>query len=392
MTTAKSKPLKLQSPDQGDLKRLSTSEENYLAYLVGNDHISDTSASPNIGNLTLTSSGNSNVGSFVDTYFNQAVGTHPASSITSGSTTTTLYQKSGVVTETSNFRRPVAYFKPPTDGSGNEGVYEMADSDLNLFVDRLNGRIAQSDYNSAYRLGTTSPGAGWNTYMSNVFSDTITGSTVNNYNIYRYEGQAVPTIITDSDGVATTLCAIKRSGGVFEGIERMDSAEVLHTLSSRALTRKAVSGNVGSMQLRSSSQGAPTGGGTWRAIGTATNTKRTTTETSYTRTRTSAYTRVSNRAFTRVSTRTSTRNFAGNYTGNYTGDYTRDFEGNYSRTSVGGNFAGNYLGDYTRTSLGNYSRNFNRTIVGNYQGNFTSDEIGSGTETIETYTLYVRTA
>ena len=355
MTTAKSKPLKLQSPDQGDLKRLSTSEENYLAYLIGTDHISDSDGDPLIGNLTLTSSGNSNVGSFVDTYFNEAVGTHPASSITSGSTTTTLYQKSGVVTETSNFRRPVAYFRPPTDGSGNEGVYEMADSDLNLFVDRLNGRIAQSDYNSAYRLGTTSPGSGWNTYMSNVFSDTITGSTVNNYNIYRYEGQAVPTIITDSDGVATTLCAIKRSGNDFQGIERMDSAEVLHTLSSRALTRKAVSGNIGSMQLRSSSQGAPTGGGTWRAIGTATNTKRTTTETSYTRTRTSQYLRTSTRNFLRTSTRTSTRNFAGNYVGNYarqfTGNYARQFTGDYTRQ-----FQGNYARAYTRTSNRAFTR------------------------------------
>ena len=107
-------------------------------------------------------------------------------------------------------------------------------------------------------------------------------------------------------------------------------------------------------------------------------------ETEFVGNRTSNYTRDFEGNYARI--------FTGNYTGNYTGDYTRDFEGNYSRTSVGGNFAGNYLGDYTRTSLGNYSRNFNRTFVGNYQGNFTSDEIGSGTETIETYTLYVRTA
>ena len=76
----------------------------------------------------------------------------------------------------------------------------------------------------------------------------------------------------------------------------------------------------------------------------------------------------------------------GEYTGDYVGDYTRNFEGNYSR-NFARIFVGNYTGNYTRTSLGNYSRNFNRTFVGNYQGNFTSDEIQSGTETIETYTL-----
>lgn len=104
-------------------------------------------------------------------------------------------------------------------------------------------------------------------------------------------------------------------------------------------------------------------------------------------TRTSAYTRDSSRTFEGNYTRI----FSDVYTGNFEGDYTRAFEGNYSR-NFARDFAGNFTGDYTRTSLGNYSRNFSRTFVGNYQGNFVSDEIQSGTETIETYTLYVRTA
>jgi hypothetical protein len=52
-----------------------------------------------------------------------------------------------------------------------------------------------------------------------------------------------------------------------------------------------------------------------------------------------------------------------------------DFTGNYTR---------NFIGDYSRDFIGNYSRNF----VGNYTGT----TLDSGTEVIETYTLYVRTA
>lgn len=86
-----------------------------------------------------------------------------------------------------------------------------------------------------------------------------------------------------------------------------------------------------------------------------------------------------------------TRIFSGEFTGNFEGDYTRAFEGNYSR-NFARDFAGEFTGDYTRTSLGNYSRNYSRTFVGDYQGNFVGNEIQSGTETIETYTLYVKTA
>ena len=67
------------------------------------------------------------------------------------------------------------------------------------------------------------------------------------------------------------------------------------SLGQRAKTRRAISGGVGSYALRSSSQGAPATG-SWRAVGTATDTKKSTSDVAYTRTRISAYsrTRVSN--------------------------------------------------------------------------------------------------
>ena len=175
MPIAKSKPLKLQSPDQGDLKRLSSTEENYLAYQVGSHLIENDS---DVGNITHVASGNTSIGSYINTFFNEAIGTHPASSITSGSTTTTVYQVAGTADETdSDFRKPIGYYNPPTDGStnlGGEGIYEMADSDMNILVDRLNGRIAQSDYLGQFKLGSSAPDGNYALFRSNIFTDTIT--------------------------------------------------------------------------------------------------------------------------------------------------------------------------------------------------------------------------
>lgn len=410
MPIAKSKPLKLQSPDQGDLKRLSSTEENYLSYLVG-QHLIETNT--DVGNLTLSSSGNLLTGSFIDTYFNEAVGTHPASSISSASTTTNLYQIQGTASETdSDFRKPIAYYNPPTDGPSSllEGVHEMADSDMNIFVDRLNARIALSDYLGQFKLGSSSPGADYAVFTSNVFSDTQTDGTQVDYNIYRRETQSSPTSILDSDGAVTKLMSVKRSGGktgTFQGLTPMTTRQMKVSLGQRAKTRRAPSNAIGSYQLRSSSQGQPATG-SWRAVGTATNTKKDLVETAYARTRVSAYLRTSSRAYTRTSTRTSTRDFAGNYIGNYnrtftgnytrtfTGNYTGNFIGNYNRTRVSAygrtrssNFAGNFTGDYSRDFLGNYTRNFeggyarayegvysrsfSRTFIGDYSRDFAGD-------------------
>ena len=73
------------------------------------------------------------------------------------------------------------------------------------------------------------------------------------------------------------------------------------------------------------------------------------------------------------------RDFEGNYTGNFARDFSTNFLGNYA-----GDFEGNYLGNYARDFQGNYARDF--------EGNYTGTEIGASTSTIETYTLYVRTA
>ena len=88
-------PLKLEGTN-GDLKEMTTAEENYLAYQAGEQL--KASAKTEVGAITDASSGNETVGAFTDTRFDQVPGSH--GSITTTSTVTTLYQTEGTPQKT----------------------------------------------------------------------------------------------------------------------------------------------------------------------------------------------------------------------------------------------------------------------------------------------------
>ena len=88
-------PLKLEGTN-GDLKEMTTAEENYLAYQAGEQL--KASAKTEVGAITDASSGNETVGAFTDTRFDQVPGTH--GSINTTSTVTTLYQTEGTPQKT----------------------------------------------------------------------------------------------------------------------------------------------------------------------------------------------------------------------------------------------------------------------------------------------------
>jgi len=408
MSNNKALPLKLKNQD-GALQQISSAEKNFVAYLVGLHNGSADSS--DVGLLTTTAAGNRSLGSLTDTYYPEPVGTHPYDQSSVVTTTTNLYQINGTASETdSDFRRPVAHY--------GTNVYELNDTDMNTFVDDLNSRIALSDYPGSLKLSSTRPSADYDILVPNILVDQRADSadgvfTVNKYSIWRRTSMSAPISILDDDSLVSNLVGIKRSNGDsgdYQGLERLTDRQLQVSLGQRAKTRRAIADNVGSYELRTSSQGAPSTG-TWKNVGSAVNTIRLVDEQNYTRTRVSAYTRDRVSTYTRNSTstftrdfigeytRTSTRDFIGNYTrdyignytGDFTGDYTRDFIGNYSRT-----FAGDYVGNYSRSFVGNYSRNFTRTstrtrfsaysrtrvsnysraFTGNYSRNFTGNFLG----------------
>ena len=95
-------PLKLEGTN-GDLKEMTTAEENYLAYQAGEQL--KASAKTEVGAITDASSGNETVGAFTDTRFDQVPGSH--GSITTTSTVTTLYQTEGTAENGGDFRNAV---------------------------------------------------------------------------------------------------------------------------------------------------------------------------------------------------------------------------------------------------------------------------------------------
>jgi hypothetical protein len=393
-------PIKLEG-GSGDLKEMTTGEEAWLAYQCGLQLAASTTS--DVAALT-TSAGGTSIGSYTNTFFNEAVGTHPGSSITSGSTVTTVYQNTGTAAEDgADFHRPIRW-----NGTGFE---EMDNTELNALVDRLLGLVFVNNYPGDYQLGSSSPGATYDTHIAGIFSDTRADGTNISYNIYQRQSMASPPSEVKCVKVFNDTTS-------FDGLKEMSNTEIAYTLGQRMKTRiMSSANNIGAYQLRSSAQGAPSDPGTWVARGTATDTKNTTSDVDYSATYVGTY--------SGIYTRDRTENFVGNYTRdrtqNFVGNYTNPNAINYQRTrivirifnysqgvrwyytgnyigdylgpaSYAGDYVANYIGNYDGDYVGNFLGEYEGNYEGNYLGNYFGETIGVGTTTIETYTLYVRTA
>ena len=323
----------------GNLKKITATEENYLAYQAGIQL-----AQAGLSKVaSLNASGGVTVGTYTDTKFDQAVGTHPASSFTTITTNTTIYQNSGTAPEDPPFSKPVLWDKDPGE------IEALNDTQLNTVVDRLLLTIFAGDYPGTYYLATSAPSGDYSAHLSNVFTDTRADGTSVDYTIWKRQTMTPPTVVK----------TVKLEGTNGD-LQRMNNAEIRTTFGQRAKTR-IMSTGIGTYQLRSSSDGAPTDPGTWVAKGTATDTKQQTADQNYTR------------DSTRVSTRDSTRNFTRVSQRNYGANYARVYDGNYVGTTeyVGANFAGNYTGNYSGNSfIGNYTDD---AYAGNYVATYASE-------------------
>lgn len=421
-------PLKLNGT-AGDLKEITTTEENYLAYLAGLQLAAMTDT--DVSALTNTSFGGNvtTVGTYTNTFFNEAVGTHDGTNITSGSDITTLYQKTGTASEASvDFHRPIYWA-----GSGN--VEEVDDTEFNEVTDRLLSTIFTNDYPGVYKLAATSPGADWDVHLGQIFTDTqSSGGPQVDYNIYQRQTMTAPTEVK--------TVKIFNDTTAFDGLKEMNTTEMQVTYGQRAKNRIMSSANhIGAYQLRSSAQGAPVDAGTWRAVGTATDTKDTTTNVAYAGTYANSFTGSYSRSFTGSYSRSFTgfytgsftgfyaNSFAGTYAGNYSGGYGRNvlqsfityystpayrnprsagpysryvlvyyvgtytgyYTGYYSR-SFSGTYTRDFTGSYTGTFTGSYTGSFTGNYANSFTGSYTGETIDATDTTIETYTLYVRAA
>jgi len=477
----------LKADGDGNLTKITHAEENYIAYQIGLRLSLDTTGTSN-GGLKASGTGTT-VGTFSDTSFDDAVGSHDGS-LTTTTTTSTLKQTTGSASESgANFHKPVIFDRSAT---GDVVALKAANSpEFTNIVDRILLKTFANEHPGCRKLAASSPGGDWTVALSNVFTDTRTDGTSINYSIW-----------IKTSGTAPTKVSPQKLHNDFD-LKAMDEAEIQYTFGQRAKTRISITG-IGTYKLLASGQSLPAG--TWVAKGTATDTKQQTADQNYTRVSTGNfvgnyagryvgdyvgnysgdYTRNSSGNYTRVSTTDFTGDFIANYVGNYAGtrpanpggqgQYTRnslayftateggqdcvvtytgnydgassdplqnfernstsnsttvfaateggadcvltftgDFIGNYDGTYDGvstrdsqrnytnvftGNFTGNYegaylgnyVGAYTRNSLGNYDGAYTRDSTNNFTGNYAGETIQASSSTIDTYTLYVRTA
>ena len=321
-------PLKINNVGGTEIKQFTTAEENYIAYQIGL-HLA--ASGPNGTGSITTNASHTNIGSYTDTFYNEPVGTHPSTSITSGSTTTNVYQNQGTAPETdSDVLSPIMW----VDSASQTGFKEMPNADLNEAVDRYLSTIFTNDYPGSFKLGSSSPGPDYSVWLSSVFTDTRTDGTSVAYNIYRRDTYTPP---------STVRPLYARDNAGFDGIQAMTDRQIKYSFGQRAKTRIGAS-KIGTYQIRTATAGAPTDPGTWVSAGTATDTIQSTADQSFTSTFTRPYTNTYTRGYTKV------------YTGTYTKTYDRAYTNAYSNVA----FTSAYSKTFTRLASESFNRPYTR--------------------------------
>lgn len=356
-------PLKLK--DSADLQEFSTTEENYLAYQLGLE-LSD---GYGIGSLLDSdASGRVNIGSIVDTSYNQNVDDGGNDLVFTFSTVTSnLYQDANTASLVDSDQRPLIR---QYDDNGQRKLQALNTSQYNTLIDRLNSRIFTSDYPGSYKLSTTAPSGDY-TERFTLGTDTRADGASIAHKIWQRTSMTAPTTVRPF--------ALKRANGLtgtYQGLQLLTDRQIKKSLSNYSRNRIA-SGNdggtgttVGSYRILSSSVGTPANAGysgTWVSKGTATDTRNTIVAQNYTRGRTSNYNRQVVTDYTRVRATS------------YTGGYNRNFITNYTRTSVG---------TYQQIRSSMYTLSF----IGDYIANFTVTRTSTYVRTSQTVLDYVSTS
>lgn len=330
-------PLKIRD-SQGNLQQFSTSEESYLAYQMALGLAEADSSS--VGSLTLDPSGAITVGTFEDTFYTDPVGTHPGTSISGASTVaTTLYQVDGTADSSGEqWRIPVAY------NTQDNSYREMVDSDFNLLTSRLLSVYATNNYPGSYRLDSDGfSDSDWSSYIASVYTDTQTDGTSKSYSLFKRSSITPPASVARPIAIKRTS---GRTGDYDNGVIEFTDEQIKYTLTQKAKTRMMASG-IGTYQLRSSAQGAPSAPGTWVAKGIAVDTRKQVSDVDYSRSYVASYTGA----------------FAGTSTTAYTGQFATSYTGQFTETYVG-QYASQYSGIYAGTYGGAVSKSYTTTYGG----------------------------
>lgn len=321
-------------------QEMSDAEIDYIAHQVCAKIAAQTNGTGTLA-LNVNGSTGTTIGSFVDTWRPNTIGSHPVGTTVSSSTTTF---KQVQTTDSTAPTRPLEW--------SSSAMRELSDSSLNSYIfNRVIAKLSGAGLGS-YMLQSSAPAGGTWTNVATI-TDTAQGGNTLTY-LWR----------KTSDTAPTTVRPLKR---VSNGSREMTDAE-MQTLFGKFSSYVSSTG-VGKYAVQSA---APTTG-TWVRMGSAFSDTRS---------------QVSNIGYTGSYTSTYANTFSATYSGAYatafTGYYTGYFAGSRAKSYVrywsgynGGTYTGYFSAGYASAFTGYYTGYF----VGGYAGSRTKYYSGSRSHT-----------
>ncbi len=326
-------PLKFNSSTKSFKEMSNTDILNYLAIKVGETFASNTS----VGSLAVGSMANgTSIGTWVDTFRSDALGTHPVSPSAITTNSTTLYQDLSNNSLIEDLTRPYGW------DTANNRFQELRDSDLTSTVFPVVLSYMTSGGAGGYVLQPTAPATG--TWVSRgSLTNTLTNGSTNTTTLWQRT--------VDSATVETR--PIKFSAG-FREMSDNDIKTLTHKVRNYILTS-----GIGKYKLSTTT---PVDPGTWVQVGSGfDDTRYQAQDQSYSGTYAQTFTGTYSGSYTGVYSKAFSRNFTGIYNQGFTGSFT----GAYGNTFTGG-YAGAYVGTYNQAFATLYSGSYTGTFTGTY--------------------------
>ena len=287
-------PIKLRSDN--DLQEMTNAEMDYAVYRVLLSFASSNTLSINPG----STSGLTNIGNFVDTIRNDAVGTHPTTGATS-STTYTFYQDRQTQSEASMLR-PI--------GLSTSDLGQQSDTDLNTTI--ISRALSQmiNDGIGKYQLRASAPSGGTWTNRGTI-TNSVRGASNSTFTLWQKTNATAP----------TTIRPMRLDG---TNLREMSNADI-ETLAARLRNRINDTG-IGQYALQATAPGT----GTWVAAGNS---------------------------FQDTRRQVQSVNYTGSYSDNYAGSRTVFWQGRQGPT-----YYGTYAGFRNKTFAGNTIMNATENV------------------------------
>ena len=287
-------PIKLRSDN--DLQEMTNAEMDYAVHRVLLSFASSSTLSIN----PVSTSGLTNIGNFVDTIRDDAVGTHPTSGSTS-STTYTFYQDRQTQSEASMLR-PI--------GLSTSDLGQQSDTDLNTTI--ISRALSQmiNDGIGKYQLRASAPSGGTWTNRGTI-TNSVRGASNSTFTLWQKTNATAP----------TTIRPMRLDG---TNLREMSNADI-ETLVARLRNRINDTG-IGRYAFQAS---APSSG-TWVAAGNS---------------------------FQDTRRQVQSVNYTGTYSDNYAGTRTAFWQG-----STGQTYTDTFAGFRSKTYAGNTIMNATETV------------------------------